>query len=187
MTPRSSLTAGKTLLGAALAGLSLVSTDAEAAVYTESTDFGNSFETATDLSSTFGNFLEDNQILAVLQLNNSDQSDFVAVSVAPSTAAVINLSASRTAGADSYFGLQVLSGSGAYLAGYNFALTDLDTTYEDQLSFMTPADGILVFNTQHESAGGTFNYSIGSVPEPASALLGAAGLAAAALRRRRED
>lgn len=179
------VTAGKSLLGAALAGLSFVPTDADAAVYIESTDFGANTGASTDLSSTFGNFLSDHGIVGALNIAGGDSGDYIKVSVLPNTAAVVNYTASSTV-AYPYFGLNVFNSAGSFINGnYLPLMPDAGTTYQGTLSFMTPADGIIIFGTSHESGSGTINYSIGAVPEPTSALLGAAGLAAAALRRRR--
>lgn len=174
------------MLGAALAGLSLVSTDAGATVYIESTDFGDSSVAATDLSSTFGNFLNDHGILGSMDSGGGDNNDFIRLNVAPSTSAVINFSASGTF-ADLYFYLLAYNSAGGLLASNSFSMPVIGQTYQSSLSFITPSDGIILLGAGGSSEGGpgTFNYSIGAVPEPTSALLGAAGLAAAAMRRRR--
>ncbi len=174
------------MLGAALAGLSLVSTDAEAVVYFESTDFSNNFNTPTDLSSNFANFLNNHGIVGSLTVSGGDNIDYIRVNVAPSTLAAINFRASASI-PNPYFGLFAYDSAGIQLSnGYLFVMPDAGTTYEGALTpFTTPADGIIMLGTSNEAGSGTtINYSIGAVPEPTSALLGAAGLAAAALRRR---
>ncbi len=175
------------MLGAALAGLSLVSTDAEAAVYFESTDFSNNFNTPTDLSSAFANFLSNHRIVGSLMVGGGDNIDYIRLNVAPSTTAVINFSASASM-PNPFFGLFAYDSAGIQLSnGYLFSMPDAGTTYQGALTpFTTPANGIIVLGTSNEAGSGTINYSIDAVPEPTSALLGAAGLAATALRRSRK-
>lgn len=173
------------MLGAALAGLSLMPTEGEAATYYESTDFGNSLGVATDLTSTFGNFLIDGGVVGSIQPGGADFNDFIKVNVAPNMAASINFSASSTV-ANPFFGIGVWNSAGSqFAANYLATMPTPGTTYQGVLSFTTPADGIILFGTNQETGPATINYSIGAVPEPTSALLAAAGIAASALVRRR--
>lgn len=159
--------------------------NSDAAVYMESTDFGPNTASPTNLNSTFGNFLDDHGIVGVVDIAGADFNDYVTVSVAPNSLTTIEFRASSTA-TNPYFGMNVFSASGSYITGNSIsAMPEPGTTYESSVSFITPTDGIIMFGTNHEQGSGTINYSIGVIPEPTSALLGAAGLAAAALRRRR--
>ena len=168
-----------------MAGLSLMPTEGEAATYMEATDFGGNFNAATDLTSTFSNFLNDSIITGSIQPVETDTLDFFRVNVAPNTATSIPFSVFSTIG-NSAFGFDVYNSGGNYIwNGYTGLMVSADTTYEGVISFMTPADGIVIFGTSYESGPATINYSIGAVPEPTSALLAAAGIAASALVRRR--
>ena len=167
-----------------MAGLSLLPTEGEAATYMEATDFGNIRGTATDLTSTFGNFLNDSMVTGTILPGGTDSADFFRVSVAAGTAASIPFRAYSSSGG--YFGFNVFDSTGVSI-GFADAdlLTSPETAFERIISFMTPADGIIVFGTNYEAGASTINYSIGAVPEPTSALLAAAGIAASALVRRR--
>lgn len=66
-----------------MAGLSLMPTEGEAATYMEATDFGGNFNAATDLTSTFSNFLNDSIITGSIQPVGTDTLDFFRVNNAP--------------------------------------------------------------------------------------------------------
>lgn len=178
------------MLGAAFAGLSCLATDADAvtvyapAVFTESDDFSNISGAPTDLSSTFGNFLNGDGIQGFT--GAGDWTDAIKVNVSPSTQAAVNFRASSSV-SNPFFGINVFNSAGTFIGGgYLDTMPLTDTYYEGTLSFVTPADGLVIFATNHEAGGATINYSIGAVPEPSAALLGLAGVAALALRRRRD-
>ena len=167
-----------------MAGLILMPTEGEAATYIETTDFGDSFNAATDLSSTFGNFLNESMITGTVLPGGTDGADFFRVSVAAGTAASIPFRAYSSSGGS--FGFNVFDSTGTTIAFVDAGLPNSPGTASDVIiSFMTPADGIIVFGTNYEAGASTINYSIGAVPEPTSALLAAAGIAASALVRRR--
>ena len=159
-------------------------TEGEAATYIEATDFGNSLGAATDLTSTFGNFLNDSMVTGTILPGGTDSADFFTVSVAAGTAASIPFRAYSSSGG--FFGFNVFDSTGTAIAFVDAELSNSPGTASDVIiSFMTPADGIIVFGTNYEAGASTINYSIGAVPEPTSALLAAAGIAASALVRRR--
>jgi hypothetical protein len=135
--------AAKSLLGAALAGLSLVPTDAEAAVYVEGTDFSNSSATATDLTSSFADFLNNHGVVGSLNTGGGDFADYLTLNVAPSTATTINYRASAT-GENNYFGLIAYDSSFGFLNSAFLPDVLVSTPAEGSISFTTPANGIVI-------------------------------------------
>lgn len=185
----SSLKTSSLLLGAALAGLAGVATEAEAAtVVTETTDFSNTTASPTDLSSTWANFVTSGGIAGAIMPGTSDSVDYVLISAPANTLVSIPYSATSTA-ASPYFGLNVFNG-GSYITGtYLSNMPVAGQTYTGVVEFTMPASGQVTLGTSNEGAfGSTINYTIGAtVPEAGSSVLGLAGMAAAALRRRRKD
>ncbi|RYD21988.1 MAG: hypothetical protein EOP88_09505 [Verrucomicrobiaceae bacterium] len=184
----SSLKTSSFLLGAALAGLAGVATEAEAAtVVTETTDFSNSFLAPTDLTSTWADFVSSGGIAGVITPGTSDFSDYVLISAPANTLVSIPFSVTSTT-ANPYFGLSAFNGGSSLAGTYLPSMPVAGDTYTGTLNFTMPASGQVTIGTSHESAAGTINYTIGAtVPEAGSSVLGLAGMAAAALRRRRKD
>lgn len=59
-------------------------------------------------------------------------------------------------------------------------------TADDTIVFTVPTDGDFVVILNNGEGSGGYNYTIGTVPEPGTGALLGAGLAAAALRRKRK-
>lgn len=184
-----SLKTSSLLLGAALAGLAGVSTEAEAAtVFTETTDFSNALDTPADLTATWGNFVTSGGIAGAIAPGTSDTVDYIKVSAPANTSVSIPYSATATS-SNTYFGLNVFDGL-SYLTGiYLPSVMVPGQTYDGALTFTMPASGQVTFGTSYEGgSGSTINYTIGAtVPEAGSSVLGLAGMAATALRRRRKE
>ncbi len=176
------------MLGAAFAGLSCLATEANAAtVFTETTDFSNSYGSPTDLSSIFANFLDGGSVVGQMVIG-SDYADVFSVNVTPNTLVSIPWTVSNNT--PEYFGLGVANpSSGNAMIAFEWVNTVAGgTPVQRTLNFTTPASGKITFYTSQESGSATFNYTVGPmVPEPTTGLLSLAGLAAAALRRRREN
>ncbi len=176
------------LLGAALAGLTGLSTDAEGAtVFTETTDFSDNLTTPTDLSATWSDFVSSGGIAGRVMPGTTDYTDYVLVSAPANTVVSIPYSATSTT-SNPYFGLNAFNG-GSYLAGsYLDTMPTPGQTYNGMLNFTMPSSGKVTIGTSQEAGfGTTVNYTIGAtVPEASSSVLALAGMAAAALRRRRD-
>jgi uncharacterized protein (TIGR03382 family) len=174
---------GKSLLGAALAGLALVPTSADAAVYIETIDFSNNFDEPTDLTGEFANFLAGHKISGTI---SNDDPDNFKVLMAPSTLVSLNVQVLLSNGGDYFFISARDSATQSPLGSLELYGGTHGEPLVDVLSFTSPVSGAVSFSVSSE--GGTnINYSVASVPEPATGLLGLAGLAAAALQRRRKD
>ena len=175
----------KALIGAALAGLSCFAPEAGATtIFTETTDFSNT-ATPTDLTSSFVNFLDGGGVVG--QINSfDDYGDYFELNVTPNTLVSIPWSVSSTS-ANQYFYVYIANEFGNYIEGGNTSTLE-STPYQSTIDFTTPASGKIRFTVGQEAGPNTtFNYTIGAtVPEPTTSLLGLAGIAAAALRRRRE-
>ena len=177
----------RALIGAALAGLSCFAPEAGATtVFTETTDFTNNFSSPTNLLSTFANFLDGGGVVG--QINTfGDYADCFELNVTPNTEVSIPWSVSSST-ANQYFYLNVFDELGNFLKGSFSTTPESNTLYQSALVFTTPASGKIQFGVSQEASSATFNYTIGAtVPEPTTGLLSLAGLAAAALRRRRES
>jgi MYXO-CTERM domain-containing protein len=178
------------LMGAAFAGLSMASAQA-ATVLTETTDFSDISNAPTDLTATFPDFLLDSGILGSISTGTagSDFSDHVQVQMSPSASASIPyiLSGSSTTSPSISMYLTAFSSSGLSLANAGFTSFPSGGSTSGTLDFTVPVDGIVRFSVDNEVGNAAMNYSIGAVPETGTAVLGLAGLAAAALRRRREQ
>lgn len=184
-----SLKTNSLLLGAALAGLAGIASEAEAAtVFTETTDFSENTATPTDLSSTWSNFVTEGGIAGKIVPGSSDNTDYILLSGPANTLVSLPYSVTSTT-ANPYFGLNVFNGTNYVAGSYITSSPTPGQTYTGVLNFTVPANGKFTIGTSNEGAGGsTLNYTIGAVvPEAGTSVLGLAGLAAAALRRRRKD
>ena len=180
------------MLGAALAGLSMATPSAHAAVFTEGTDFSNLQSTTTDLTSQFPDFLTGNTIIGTLVTGfgiGVDNSDYAKVAVMPSTLTSLVFTISPTMSTSLFFQVSVSTEDGTNLgSATGFDATPLTLTFTTPVAPSLGGPSNIVLNVRDgESTGGnTLNYTISSVPETSSAVLGLAGMAAAALRRRRK-
>ncbi|RYG96726.1 MAG: hypothetical protein EON58_11410 [Alphaproteobacteria bacterium] len=174
------------LLGAAFAGLAGVAPEAKAAtIVTETVDFGDySFE-ATDLTTTWTNFAADGGIAGNVTVASGDYGDFVVVSAPANTQVTIPVSFTSSV-EDPYAGFQVITGN-TLLTYADFSTVTPNVTQYGSLTFTVPASGQVTIGLFQESGmGSVLDYTIGqTVPEAGSSVLGLAGMAAAALRRRR--
>lgn len=184
----------KILLGAALAGLSCYCATANAAtIYTETTDFEDYLPATTDLSLTFSDFSSQSIVYGSISTGTVyDPSDSFMVSFAPGELVSIPFTVISDGTASVQFTMYALEegkSSGDFLAvGSVFTSATPGESVSGSIDFTTPANGKLVFYTETEVGNTTFNYSVGSsVPEPATGLLSLAGLATAALQRRRKS
>lgn len=183
----------KILLGAALAGLSCYSATANAAtIYTETTDFENNLPATTDLSTTFSDFSSQSIVYGSISTGTVyDPSDSFMVSFAPGNLVSIPFTVISDGTASVLFTMYALeqgNSSGNQLAsGSVFTSATPGESVSGSINFVTPLSGKLVFYTETEVGSTTFNYSVGSVPEPSTGLLSLAGLATAALQRRRKS
>lgn len=192
MHSNSTASKGISLLGAALAGLSCA-TQADAALYSETTafnyDFSNIANSPTNLTTTFADFLSSHQIDGTI--GHVDYNDHILLNVAPSTLASILFKAYPAV--LSSMSLTAFNSAGNQLASVEASNPSGSPSYSEKtLSFTTPVDGKLRLQVAYSTSteeGPTMNYSIGTngVPEPTTSALGLAGLAAAALRRRRNN
>jgi len=181
------------LLGAAFAGLSLSQASA-ATVYNESSDgdLSGPFGSPTDLTSTFGNFLSDSGVIGSISTGTrgSDLANYFYVQMTPNVAASIPYSFSG----DSDDGGMIFEyvtvyahTSGAFLVDGSSSGYMSGSSVSDTLNFITPSDGLVRFAVSQETSNATMNYTIGTVPETGTAVLSLVGLAAAVLRRRRQQ
>ncbi len=83
-----------------------------------------------------------------------------------------------------FFYLNAFTSAGVFITSAGFSMPLSGTLYQGALNFTTPANGQVVFRADMEGGAATMNYSIGTVSEPSTGLL---GLAAAALHRRRKN
>ncbi len=184
------------LLGAAFAGLAL--TDANAAtmltVYDESIDgdLSDDFGMPTDLTLTFADFLSDSAVTGTMTTGTrgTDGRDYFFVSMTGNAMASIPFEFGGTqdmGGQLDTFVNVVAHTSGTSLVNSGSAFFNSGTTRTGTFDFTVPADGLVRFQISNESSNATHNYRIGAVPETGTAALGLAGLAAAALRRRRQQ
>ena len=178
----------KALIGAALAGLSCFAPEAGAAtVLTETTDFSNDVNAPTNLSSTFPNFLVGGGVAGQID-TFGDNIDTFELNVTPNTEVSIPWSVSSSSANNQYIYLSVFDDLGNYINGSSLETLESNTPFQSTLDFTTPASGKIRFGVSQEASSTTLNYTIGAtVPEPTTGLLSLAGLAAAALRRRRES
>jgi hypothetical protein len=175
------------LLSAALAGLAEVATEADAAtVFTESVDFSDDVSNPADLSATWSDFTTSGGIAGTLSPGISDYGDAFTISAPANTQVEIPYSA-RSSSPHASFGFAMYDGSEFIGYDYLSSMPIADETYFGVLSFNVPASGKVTFVTSYEGGGAeVLNYTIGAtIPEVGSSVLGLAGLAAAALRRRR--
>ncbi|RYD21990.1 MAG: hypothetical protein EOP88_09515 [Verrucomicrobiaceae bacterium] len=175
------------LLGAALAGLAGVSTEAQAAtIFTETTDFSEDATEPTDLTTTWANFVTSGGIAGSITIG-TDYADNVRISAPANTLVTIPISFTSTV-SEPYLNIYAFDGE-AFRDSAFYEVVTPGQTYSRDYTFMMPSSGQIVIGLFHESGpSGTINYTIGAtVPEASTSMLGLAGMAAAALRRRRKD
>lgn len=189
MSRQHSLKTNSLLLGAALAGLSGISTEADGAtvVHMETTDFSDSLSSPTYLTSIWTDFVSSGGIQGELD-STGDFNDVFTVSAIPGTNASIPFSGSYSEGFGTIFYIIVYDGNGAleHLTDATLLLTEPGEAGSTFLNFTVPASGLVTFEVGRE--GGAASYTLGAtVPEAGTSAMGLAAMAAAALRRRRRD
>lgn len=175
------------LLGAAFAGLAGIAPEAEAAtIHTEVGDFNDNPFEATDLTATWSNFITSGGIAGSITIG-SDYSDNVLISGPANTLVTIPISFTSSV-AEPYLNIYAFDGE-AYRDSAFYDEVTPGQTYTRDFTFVMPASGQIVLGLYHETGpSGTIDYTIGAtVPEAGTSVLGLAGMAAAALRRRRKD
>jgi len=173
------------LLSAALAGLAITADQANAAttIFTEVIDFSNDSENPTNLQAQFTDFAVDSQVNGTLS-STGDSIDYFIVKVSDGAEVSLPFLFSGTANGLISMSVTVSRfGEVFAVAQPNFVTGE---SAVGTLNFTAPNDGIVIFTLSHESSRSALNYTIGAIPEPGTSVLGLAGLAAAALRRKRQ-
>lgn len=178
------------LLGAAFAGLAGIAPEAEAAtIHTEVGDFSDNPFEATDLTATWSNFATSGGIAGRLLTGEPDYDygDYMLVAAPAGTEVSIPFSVTSTI-PDPFVFVMAFDGEASPDDEFIEVLA-AGVTYNGVLNFTMPSSGQIVLGLYHESGQeGTIDYTFGAtVPEASSSMLGLAGMAAAALRRRRKD
>jgi hypothetical protein len=166
------------LMTAAFAGMMLPQ-QSDAQIATEPPDYGNDFNSRTDLGS--GIILVSGSITIPTDINDYFQ---ISGLTAGSTFS-IDVNVVRTGGAGAFVNLFILNSGGSVLDS-GFGDLENSATFNDTLTGTVPNDGILVGSAQYNEGSGSASYSF-AIPEPrASILTAATALAALAARRRKK-
>jgi PEP-CTERM motif len=164
------------LMAIAMAGI--LAPSANAATILETADFSNNVASPT----VMGAF--NPAVDAIIgSVKSPDFNDFILLSGTPGATVSLKLSLydPDTSPSLNFFIYDDPNFSGFLLSTYYFS-----PTADDTIVFTVPADGDYMVNLNNGEGVGGYNYTIGTVPEPGSGALLGAGLAAAALRRKRK-
>ena len=165
----------------AIAMAGILAPSANAATILETTDFSNSVGSPTALGA-FNPAVD----AVIGSVKNPDLNDFMLLTGTPGASVSLRLSLYDP-------------DSGPFAPFINFSIYDnanfigfIDNraysspTADDTFVFTVPADGDYMVNVSNGEGSGGYAYTIGTVPEPGSGAQLGAGLAAAALRRKRK-
>jgi hypothetical protein len=164
------------LMAIALAGI--LSPAANAATIFETTDFSNSAASPTVLGA-FNPAVD----AIIGSVKNPDLDDFILLSGTPGAPVSLKLSL-YDSNPTPFINFSIYDN--ANFSGFIDNRVYSSPTADDTIVFTVPADGNYMVNVSNTEGAGGYNYTIGTVPEPGAGALFGAGLAAAALRRKRK-
>jgi hypothetical protein len=164
------------LMAIAMAGI--LAPAANAATILEITDFSNNVASPTVLGA-FNPAVD----AIIGSARNPDCNDFILLSGTPGAPVSLRLSLYDP---DSTPFINFSIYDNPNFSGFIANRAYSSPTADDTIVFTVPADGDYMVNVSNSEGSGGYNYTIGTVPEPGTGALLGAGLAAAALRRKRK-
>lgn len=164
------------LMAIAMAGI--LAPSANAATILETTDFSNNVASPTALGA-FNPAVD----AIIGSVRNPDFNDYILLSGTPGASVSLRLSL-YDPDATPFINFSI--SDDANFSGFIDNRVYSSPTADDTIVFTVPADGDYMLSVSNGEGVGGYSYTIGTVPEPGSGALLGAGLAAAALRRKRK-